>query len=105
MLEDVGGDHSVEAMAARAHMSPRHFARAFRAETGVTPGPLRGARAARGGSPAAGGHRRADRGDRAGCGFGTAETMRRAFLRALGVAPAEYRRRFQRGDGHARAAA
>ncbi len=37
VLEDVAGDHSVEAMAARAHMSPRHFARAFRAETGVTP--------------------------------------------------------------------
>jgi transcriptional regulator GlxA family with amidase domain len=31
----------------------------------------------------------------AACGFGTAETMRRAFLRALGVAPAEYRRRCQ----------
>ncbi len=37
VLEDIAGDHSVEAMAARAHMSPRHFARAFRAETGVTP--------------------------------------------------------------------
>jgi transcriptional regulator GlxA family with amidase domain len=34
-----------------------------------------------------------------GCGFGTAETMRRAFLRSLEVGPAEYRRRF-----HARAA-
>jgi transcriptional regulator GlxA family with amidase domain len=34
------------------------------------------------------------------CGFGTAETMRRVFLRALEVSPAEYRRRF-----HARAAA
>jgi transcriptional regulator GlxA family with amidase domain len=28
------------------------------------------------------------------CGFGTPETMRRAFLRALQVGPAEYRRRF-----------
>jgi transcriptional regulator GlxA family with amidase domain len=28
------------------------------------------------------------------CGFGTAETMRRVFLRALDVGPAEYRRRF-----------
>ena len=37
VLENVAGEHSVEAMAARAHMSPRHFARAFRAETGVTP--------------------------------------------------------------------
>jgi transcriptional regulator GlxA family with amidase domain len=38
VVEDVAGDHSVEAMASRAHMSPRHFARAFRAETGMTPG-------------------------------------------------------------------
>src|ERR1700683_4479612 len=37
LLEDVAADHSVEAMAARAHMSPRHFARMFRAQTGVTP--------------------------------------------------------------------
>ena len=28
------------------------------------------------------------------CGFGTAETMRRAFLRHLGVPPDHYRRRF-----------
>src|SRR5439155_10875518 len=37
VVEHVGGGHTVEAMAARAHMSPRHFARAFRAETGFTP--------------------------------------------------------------------
>ena len=37
VVENVADEHSVEAMAARAHMSPRHFARAFRAETGVTP--------------------------------------------------------------------
>jgi transcriptional regulator GlxA family with amidase domain len=30
-----------------------------------------------------------------GCGFGSAETMRRAFLRTLRVGPAEYRRRFR----------
>ena len=34
VVEDVAGEHSIEAMADRAHMSPRHFARAFRAETG-----------------------------------------------------------------------
>src|ERR1017187_4596582 len=28
------------------------------------------------------------------CGYGTAEAMRRAFIRTLGVSPAEYRRRF-----------
>ncbi|TWG21298.1 AraC family transcriptional regulator [Actinoplanes teichomyceticus] len=28
------------------------------------------------------------------CGFGTAETMRRAFQRVLGIPPASYRERF-----------
>lgn len=94
LLEDVAGDHSVEAMAARAHMSPRHFARAFRAETGVTP-----ARHVERVRLEAARRRLEDTGEpiaaiAAGCGFGTAETMRRAFLRTLQVGPAEYRRRF-----------
>jgi transcriptional regulator GlxA family with amidase domain len=97
VIEDVAGEHSVEAMAARAHMSPRHFARAFRAETGLTPARyvervrLEAAR------------RRLEDSTEAiaavatSCGFGTAETMRRVFLRALEVGPTEYRRRFQGG--------
>jgi transcriptional regulator GlxA family with amidase domain len=95
VVEHVAADHSVEAMAARANMSTRHFARAFSAETGVTPARyvervrLEAAR------------RRLEDGAQpiasiaGACGFGTAETMRRAFLRALDVGPAEYRRRFQ----------
>jgi transcriptional regulator GlxA family with amidase domain len=98
VLEHVDGEHSVESMAARAHMSARHFARAFRAETGITPARyvervrLEAARRALedGSQPIAA--------VAATCGFGTAETMRRVFLRTLDVAPAEYRRRF-----HARA--
>jgi transcriptional regulator GlxA family with amidase domain len=103
ILEEVGGDHSVEAMAARAHMSPRHFARAFAAEAGITP--ARYVERVR--LEAA---RRCLEDDTepvaaiaAACGFGTAETMRRTFLRTLGVGPAEYRRRFRpttRRDGH-----
>ena len=94
LLEDVAGDHSVEAMAARAHMSPRHFARAFRAETGVTP-----ARHVERVRLEAARRRLEDTSEpvaaiAAGCGFGTAETMRRVFLRTLHVGPAEYRRRF-----------
>ena len=94
VLEDVAGDHSVEAMAARAHMSPRHFARAFRAETGVTP-----ARYVERVRLEAARRRLEDTADPVAavakaCGFGTAETMRRVFIRALEVAPAEYRRRF-----------
>jgi transcriptional regulator GlxA family with amidase domain len=97
VVEHVAGDHSVEALAERAHMSPRHFARAFRAETGVTPARyvervrLEAARRLLEDSPepiaAIAG----------ACGFGTAETMRRVFLRTLEVGPAEYRRRFQAG--------
>ena len=82
-------------MASRAHMSRRHFARAFRAETGVTP-----ARYVERVRLEAARMRLEDSAEpvaavAASCGFGSAETMRRAFLRALGVAPAEYRRRFQ----------
>jgi transcriptional regulator GlxA family with amidase domain len=95
VLEHLGAAHSVEAMAARAHMSPRHFARAFRAETGVTP-----ARYVERVRLEAARRRLEDSADpiaavASECGFGTPETMRRVFLRSLGVGPAEYRRRFQ----------
>jgi transcriptional regulator GlxA family with amidase domain len=94
ILEHVSEDLSVDALAGRAHMSPRNFARAFAAETGVTPARyvesvrLEAARRAL-----------EDTAEQIAtvaeaCGFGTAETMRRCFLRALGVGPAEYRRRF-----------
>jgi transcriptional regulator GlxA family with amidase domain len=93
-VENLTADLSVQALAERAHMSPRNFARSFAAETGVTPARhverlrLEAAR------------RRLEDGREplgtiaTGCGFGTPETMRRVFLRTLGVGPAEYRRRF-----------
>ncbi len=94
-VENLAADLSVEALAARAHMSARHFARSFRAQVGITPARyverlrLEAARRAleEASEPLAA--------VAAGCGFGTPETMRRTFLRALGVGPAEYRRRFQ----------
>jgi transcriptional regulator GlxA family with amidase domain len=94
VVEHPAGDLSVEALAARACMSPRHFARAFAAETGVTPAryveQVRLEAARRGLEDTAEPVARIA----ATCGFGTPETMRRAFLRALQVGPAEYRRRF-----------
>jgi transcriptional regulator GlxA family with amidase domain len=94
-VENLAADLSVDALAQHAHMSARHFARSFRAETGITPAryverlrleaarrALEDARVPLGAIVTA-------------CGFGTPETMRRVFLRALGVGPAEYRRRFQ----------
>jgi transcriptional regulator GlxA family with amidase domain len=105
VLENISGDLSVEALAQCAHMSPRHFARSFRAETGVTPARyvesvrLEAARRALEDTPApVAAVARA-------CGFGTAETMRRSFLRALGVSPAEYRRRFHPAGSASGAAA
>jgi transcriptional regulator GlxA family with amidase domain len=96
---------SVEALAARAHMSPRHFARVFRAQTGLTPARyverVRLDAARRLLEDTAQPVERVA----AGGGFGTAETMRRSFIRALGIGPAEYRRRFQADAPRLRAAA
>jgi transcriptional regulator GlxA family with amidase domain len=94
VIEHPAGDLSVEALADRACMSPRNFARAFHAESGVTP-----ARYVEQVRLEAARRRLEDTAEPIGtvalaCGFGTAETMRRAFLRALDVGPAEYRRRF-----------
>ncbi|MFN2615980.1 MAG: GlxA family transcriptional regulator [Thermoleophilaceae bacterium] len=97
-------DLSVPALAERAHMSPRNFARAFSHEVGLTPAAyveavrLERARMALEGT--------AEPLDQIAlrCGFGTPETMRRAFHRRLRVSPSEYRDRFcqRRGehDGH-----
>jgi transcriptional regulator GlxA family with amidase domain len=89
-----GADLSVAALADRAAMSPRNFARAFRRETGLTPAAyvesvrVEQARIALEGSTA-----QVETIARH-CGFGTVETMRRAFHRRLGIGPAAYRSRF-----------
>ncbi|GAA3209945.1 GlxA family transcriptional regulator [Streptomyces sp. XM83C] len=94
ITEHPDADLSVEALAARATLSPRHFARAFQAETGVTPGRyvdrVRLEHARRLLEDTTDGVEEVSRAS----GYGTPEAMRRAFVKALGVAPAEYRRRF-----------
>lgn len=97
--EHTDADLSVASLAERARLSPRHFARAFREETGVTPGRyvervrLEQAR------------RLLEEGPQSVaeisriCGYGTAEAMRRAFVKTLGSAPAEYRRRARHSGG------
>jgi transcriptional regulator GlxA family with amidase domain len=98
IAEHLDGDLRVEVLAERAAMSPRNFARAFRRETGMTPAVYVEAlrvEAAR---------NRLELGSEpvdlvaARAGFGTPETMRRAFARRVGVAPAEYRSRFKRAS-------
>ncbi|MFF5360548.1 GlxA family transcriptional regulator [Streptomyces scabiei] len=95
ITEHPGDDLGVERLAARARLSPRHFARAFQAETGTTPGRyvdrVRIEHARRLLEDTADGVEEISR----ACGYGTPEAMRRAFVKALGTAPAEYRRRFR----------
>ena len=90
----LGADLSVPALAARAHMSERNFARAFRRELGMTPAAyveVARVEAARIALETTGVPVDAVARD---TGFGTVETMRRAFNRRLGVGPAAYRARF-----------
>jgi transcriptional regulator GlxA family with amidase domain len=92
---DPAADHRVDALADAVSMSPRHFTRVFQSQIGESPAryvervrverartlleqePLGVAAVA------------------VRSGFGTAETMRRAFLRRVGVAPDDYRKRFR----------
>lgn len=91
---DPSADLRVGALAAAINMSERHFTRVFAAEVGEPPAKyverIRVETARRHleqrGATVAGVARQ--------CGFGTAETMRRSFLRRIGVAPDDYRRRF-----------
>ncbi|MFC8517309.1 GlxA family transcriptional regulator [Streptomyces sp. NPDC057257] len=100
ITEHPGADLSVETLAARARLSPRHFARAFQTETGMTPGRyvdrVRLEHARRLLEDTADGVEEISR----ACGYGTPEAMRRSFVRTLGAAPAEYRRRFRPATTH-----
>ncbi|MFF4182596.1 GlxA family transcriptional regulator [Streptomyces sp. NPDC001691] len=95
IAEHPDGDLSVAALAQRASLSPRHFARAFHAETGITPGRyverVRLEHARRLLEESQGSVQEVSR----AAGYGTPEAMRRAFVKTLGTAPAEYRRRFR----------
>lgn len=90
---------TVEMLAARAHMSPRTFARRFRATTGVTPHQwlLR--------QRVLHAQRLLETTDQAvervahASGFGSAGAMRLHFQRTLGTSPQAYRRTFRVASG------
>lgn len=89
-----GGAHSVDDLARRAAMSPRHFTRVFTEEVGEAPGQY----VERVRTEAA--RRQLEETDdtvvaiASRCGFGTAETMRRNFIRRVGIPPDQYRKAF-----------
>ncbi|MEU4442260.1 DJ-1/PfpI family protein [Actinosynnema sp. NPDC050801] len=95
IVDDPAAAWTVERMARRAAMSPRHFARVFPRRVGVSP--ARYVERVRV-EAAAGVLESGDEGLEVvarRCGFGSAETLRRAFLRVLGVPPGGYRDRFR----------
>lgn len=95
IADHLSADLGVEALAARAHMSPRNFARVFKREVGMTPAAyVERARVERAQQALEGSPVHVDVVARR-CGFGDARTMRRAFQRRLGVSPTEYRSRFR----------
>src|SRR6202008_363188 len=89
--EHPSADLGIEALARRMGMSPRNFARIFTRELAATP--ARYVERARVG--AARQWLEDSRGSldevAAACGFGSAETLRRAFQRLLHVSPSAYR--------------
>ena len=97
--ENISADLDIAALAARANMSERSFARIFKQETGETPAHyvermrLDGARRLLAGSalPVASVASRS--------GFGSEERMRRVFHRHLKISPSDFRERFRaQGD-------
>jgi transcriptional regulator GlxA family with amidase domain len=99
MSDNLDADLSVPALAERACMSPRNFARAFKREVGMTPATyVEALRVERARALLETSHAAVE--DIAGrCGFGTVETMRRSFRRRLGVSPGHYRDRFRPAGG------
>ncbi|MCR6487940.1 DJ-1/PfpI family protein [Amycolatopsis sp. OK19-0408] len=99
VLDSVAADpsapHTAATMAARAGVSPRHLTRLFHDELGRTPArfveqvrlEFAQQQLERTTDPLDVVARRS--------GFGTAETLRRAFARGLGVTPSDYRARFR----------
>lgn len=86
-------DHNVTSLAEHAGLSPRHFARLFHAEVGSTPGAWVEAARITAARALLESEHGAPKQVAAKCGFGNVDTFRRAFVKNVGVTPAEYRKR------------
>ncbi|POR50188.1 AraC family transcriptional regulator with amidase-like domain [Paraburkholderia eburnea] len=86
--------HRVPDLAQRVGLSPRHFARLFQAEVGLTPAAWVEAVRVDAARAILEAEAEAPKRVAARCGFANADTLRRAFIKHVGVSPAEYRRRF-----------
>ncbi|WP_296370915.1 GlxA family transcriptional regulator [Pseudonocardia sp.] len=91
---DPADDHSTPRLAARAALSPRHLTRLFRDELGTTPARyVESVRFDAAKSALESGHTVTEVAERVG--YGSPETLRRAFVARLGVSPSAYQQRFR----------
>jgi transcriptional regulator GlxA family with amidase domain len=94
ICEHLDADLSVPALAERTFMSPRNFSRVFVRDVGSTPGAyVESVRVERARTLLETTALQVDA-IAGACGFGTVETLRRAFWRRVRVNPSEYRERF-----------
>jgi transcriptional regulator GlxA family with amidase domain len=97
---DPGARHGIADLAGHAGLSPRHLQRRFTAEIGTPPAAyVERVRVEAAQRALTDSHDPVETIARR-YGFGTAETLRRAFHRHAGVAPSDYRDRFRSAREH-----
>ncbi len=95
VVADPAADHRLAELAKRAAMSERHLRRIFAEQTKTTPAAFVERIRVEAASDQLESTTWAVEAIATSCGFGSPETMRRAFLRVLGVGPSDYRARFR----------
>ncbi|UZI30342.1 GlxA family transcriptional regulator [Streptomyces sp. VB1] len=95
ILRNIGRRLTVEDLAAHAHVSDRHLTRIFRTELSTTPHAyIESVRVEKARNELESSDATLER-IASVCGFGTVDTLVRAFRRRLNATPTEYRRRFR----------
>jgi transcriptional regulator GlxA family with amidase domain len=96
MLENLRDNLTVERLAVRIGMSPRHFTRVCLRETKMNPGQFVDRMRVEAAQQMIDSSNMGLKEIANACGFQTADAMRRTFLRVLGITAGEYMRRFKR---------
>jgi len=95
VLDNLGAELTVDTLAERAGMSVRNFSRQFKADSGMTPADfVEGARLDQARRMLEGSAAPLKR-VAAHSGFHDPNSLRRAFVRRLGITPSDYRERFR----------